>query len=750
MKDLNKYLKRWYWFAISIGVFVLLGFMFLLYIDPQYQITAAVLIQEDKKGETTLNETAFSDLNMFHTNKTADNETQKLLSIDLLTKVFKDLSLDTRYYINKTFKRKEVYLKSAPIKVNIVELTPLAYRDFTDIRLISNNTFELTSPIDGSKHNYSFGQQITNPYYTITITKTALYSTDNPHLSISFTDVVALAKSYNSLRLQITPVVKDANTLLLSVNDNIPQRGVDILNRLIYTYNKQSADHKTQLANETISFIDSRLKYLNNDLMNVESNVQQYKQNNSVTNIQSDAQDNLQKSGEYNQQLQAIQIQLNIVQSTENYLNESADQITLVPSTLGLQDETLVSLINRFNEQQQTYQQLLSTNQPNNPLVQNAKKQLTSLKESIQENLKSTKRSMLITRSNLEANLAKYEAKIRTVPVIETGIQQRDRDQLVKQNLFQYLLQKREETSLSLLATQPDASIIDSPNYDPNATKPKPMLIYLCAIIFGGLVPVVLLFVKEIINVKVEHVDDLSSFNEIKILGELCHINKKESIRITNDAHSSVTELFRYIRNTINGNYTNYSNQVLLVTSCIQNEGKTFTAINLGLSLSSISKKTIILEFDLRKPDLLKSLKIKPSIGISDYLNSDDVSVDSIIQASNISPDLFVIGAGTICNNPGELILDPKIGDLFIALRKRFDYIIIDTSPIGMVADALTLSPYTDSSIFVVRYNHTQKSHLKILKDIVENKKLKNPMLILNDAKVENLKSYVYGSNVYA
>lgn len=750
MKDLTKYLKHWYWFAISIVVFVALGYLFLQYIDPQYQITATVLIQEDKKGETTLNETAFSDLNMFHTNKTADNETQKLLSVDLLRKVFTDLSLGTKYYINKTFKRKEIYLRSAPIKVNVIKLTPFAYHDFTDIKILSNNTFELKSPIDGSKHTYSFGQLISNPNYTITITKTPTFTTENPDLSISFTDINLMAKSYNAIRLQITPVIKDANTLLLSINDNIPQRGIDILTQLIYTYNKQSADYKTQLANATITFIDGRLKYLSNDLTSVENNVQQYKQNNNVTNIQSDAQDNLQKSGEYNQQLQAIQVQLNIVQSTEDYLNQPADQVTLVPSTLGLQDVTLVSLINKFNDQQQVYQQLMVNNQPNNPLVLNLKKQLNALKESIQENLKSIKRSMLITRNNLEANLSRYEAKIKTVPAIETGIQQRDRDQTVKQNLFQYLLQKREETSLSLLATQPDASVVDSPNFDPTAPKPKPLLIYICAVIFGCIVPIGLLFIKELTNKKVENVDDLASFNNVKILGELCHINKKDQLRIINDAHSSVTELFRYIRNTLNANYYSYDNQVLLVTSSVQNEGKTFTAINLGKSLAAINKKTVILEFDLRKPDLLKSLKIKPSTGISDYLNSDDTSVDSIIESSTVSPNLFVIGAGTNCSDPGELILNPKVNELFASLRERFDYIIVDTSPIGMVADALNLSPYVDSSIFVVRYNHTQKSHLKILKDIVENKKLKNPMLILNDAKVENLKNYVYGSNVYA
>ena len=750
MKDLNKYLKHWYWFAISIGAFVALGYLLLLYFDPMYQITATVLIQEDKKGETTLNETAFSDLNMFHTNKTADNETQKLLSIDLLQKVFSDLSLDTRYYINETFKRKEIYIKSAPIKVEVIKITPLAYKDFTDIHLIDNNSFELTSPVDGVKHTYSFGQQISNPYYTVTITKTPLFTTDNRNLSIGFTDLNAMAKSYNLLRLQITPVIKDANTLLLSINDNIPQRGLDILNKLIYTYNKQSADYKTQLANATITFIDSRLKYLNSDLTSVENNVQQYKQNNSVTNIQSDAQDNLQKSGEYNQQLQAVEVQLNIVQSTEDYLNRSADQITLVPSTLGLQDVTLIALINKFNDQQQVYKQLLVNNQPNNPLVLNVKGQLNSLKQSIQENLKNMRRAMIITRDNLEANLSRYEAKIRTVPAIETGILQRDRDQLVKQNLFQYLLQKREETSLSLLATQPDASIIDSPNYDPNSPKPKPLLVYLCAIILGGIVPIFLLFVKEIVNKKVENVDDLAPLSNIKVLGELCHINKKESITITNEGRSSVTELFRYIRNTLNAGYYNYSNQVLLVTSCIQGEGKTFTAINLGMSLAAINKKTVILEFDLRKPDLLKSLKIKPSIGISDYLNSSNIAIDNIIQSSVVSPNLFVVGAGTDCKNPGELILNPKINELFMSLRDRFDYIIVDTSPIGMVADALSLSPYVDSSIYVIRYNFTQKSHLNILKDINENKKLKNPMLILNDAKVENLKNYVYGSYVYA
>ncbi|MDB5144690.1 MAG: capsular exopolysaccharide family [Mucilaginibacter sp.] len=750
MKLLTKYFKYWPWFAVSIGVFVILGYILLWYVDPVYQVTTTVLIQEEKKGENQLAQTAFSDLNMFHTNKSVDNETQVLLSVDLLQRAFSELSLNTKYYLNGTFKRKELYRTASPINVVVKKLTPEAYQGISDINIIDDDKFEMVSSVDNETHIYHFGETITTPKYTIQIVKGPAFSLANRNLSVSFTDIKAMAKSYHAVKLQISPVVKDANTLLIAVNDNLPQRGVDILTKLIETYNKISDQTKISLANATISFIDNRLKYLNSDLATVEQKVQQYKQNNNVTNSASDAQLSIEKAAEYGQALQAANVQLNIVGTIEDYMNKPDDQFTVVPSTLGIQDATLIALINRYNEIQLEYQRLLRNSKASNPLVLSTKEQLSSVKENIQENLKNIKSALLINRDNISRNLSRFESKIRTAPAIETGIQQRDRDQSVKQSLFQYLTQKREETSLSLLANQPDAKVVDSPNYDPNGGKPKAQLIYLTAFIIGSILPIFLLFAKETLSRKVEKVEDVNTITDLRILGELCHINKKESIKGINNSRSSMAELFRYIRTNLNFVQDGSYNQVFLVTSCVQGEGKTFTSLNLGRSLSSINKKTVILEFDLRKPDLLKSISLEQNLGISDYLNSNDIKVDSLLQPSNVSPNLFVIGCGTKSKNPGEMMLSPKIKELFIQLRLQFDYIIVDTPPVGLVADAFSLTPYVDSSIYVIRYNFTQKSHLSILKDIYDNNKLKNPMLVLNDAKANNIKSYVYGSYTYA
>ena len=456
----------------------------------------------------------------------------------------------------------------------------------------------------------------------------------------------------------------------------------------------------------------------------------------------------LQNAGEFNRQLSSVDIQRGVVASMESYVNKPGGQYEMVPSTLGLQDPTLSSLTEQYNTLQIERERILRTAEPGNPLVISINEQLAGLKSNISENLRNIKKGLNITRNNLQSNSSKFESQIRSAPSVERGLSERNREHGVKEGLYQYYLQKREETTLSVTATTPTSRVIDKPNYNSSPVSPKKSFIYMCAFILGFSIPAGAIFLKDFLNTKVQDVSDIEQISGVMILGELSHKENKDSLVISKSSRTTISELFRYIRTNLNYMTESSGNKVMLITSSMKGEGKTFFTINLGATLALVDKKVVLLEFDVRKPDLLKNLNLNSSLGLTNYLKNE-CALDDIIIASPTQPNLYVIGCGSVPENPAELLMNPRISDLFQELREKFDYVIIDTSPVGAVADAFSLASYADASIYVVRYNYTDKVQLNILKDIFENNKLNNPMIVLNDAKADGFKGYGYGGYGY-
>jgi tyrosine-protein kinase Etk/Wzc len=751
LKDIiEQYLKYWYVFLIAVVLSFAGIYIYLLSITPSYKVSSTLFIQEDKNGESSLKGTAFSDLNVFQTSKTVVNEMEILRSRDLLYKVFEELFLGVAYFKKGEFRDFELYGEELPIKITTHYLNKNAYlKDDFSITVLSDRSYRLK---DGKNSKIlNFGDKIKNKNYNIIVDKGPAFKVSSDPVKIKFKDILKVSEAYSLGLLKITPVAKDANTLVLSISDNLPKRGIDILTKLIEIYNQQNVNHKNITAINTINFIDERLKFLESDLSKVESNVETYKQENMVADMSMDAQMNVTKSGEYNQLLSESDIQLGRIRSLENYFNEnSVNQNNLVPSTLGINDHTLDGLVAKYNEIQLEKNRMLRTANPDNPLVQNLNEQLIRLKANIKENLSIIKKGNNIDRNNLLANASRFSSKIRSTPAIERGLLERSREQSVKANSYRYLLQKREEASLSLSTTIPTAQIVAKPAFDSIPVSPKKDIFYLGALLIGVGLPFGIIFLKNKLNTKVKDSADIELLTGVRILGELSHNGVKDNLIARNNRRSTISELFRYIRINLGFMTTDHPNKVIMVTSSTKGEGKTFFSINLGTTLSTLDKKVVILEFDLRKPDLLHKIGLKQNLGITDYMSSEDVFLDDIIRPSTLSPNLFVIGCGRIPENPSEILMDTQNYRLFEELKERFDYVIVDTSPVGLVADAFSLAGLADVSIYIVRYNYTDKYHLNILQDIYENKKLKNPMVVFNDAKRNEKHKYGYGSMEYA
>ncbi|MDQ0639470.1 tyrosine-protein kinase Etk/Wzc [Pedobacter sp. W3I1] len=745
-ETMTRFARNWHYFLISIMISMAAVYAFVYVTPPKYKVSSTLLISDDKNGAAMSNSTAFSDLNMFQTVKTVDNEIEILRSRDLIFKVLKKLNLETAYFKKEGIREKELYGKTSPLVVTAISLKNGAYARKINVSYLDEISYIIQDSLNTNIVKY--GDTINTKNYAIKINKGPAFKAEFGKIKLQFKNLYKMTEAYNLVSLKIVPVVKDANTITISLNDVVPQRGIDILNDLIETYNINNVNNKNTIARNTIKFIDNRLKYLVADLTGTEEDVESYKQQNRVTDVNMDAQMNAARSGEYNQLLETSSVQLRLLRSIENYFRGKQSQFNLAPSAMGLKDPILNSLISKFNDLQLERNRMLRTANAENPLVLNLNEQIASLKTNILENLSSIKQGFVIERNNLSANYSQFDNKIKSVPTIERGLLERSREQSVKSGLYKYLLQKREETALSLSATVPTSQVVDKPAYNTIPDSPKQPLLYLCGFIFGFFVPAGVIYAKGFFNNKVQDASTIE-LTGAKMLGELSHNLDKSTIVFQKDNRSTISELFRYIRMNLGLMSNNIENKVMLVTSSMKGEGKTFFSVNLATTLGMLDKKVVVLEFDLRKPDLLNKVGLQQTTGLTDYLIGESV-LDDIIKPTNVSENISVIGCGQSPENPAEVMMSPKMDLLFDELKERFDYIIIDTSPVGQVADAFSLAEYADVSIYLVRYNYTNKYQLAILKDICDNNKLKNPMVVFNDAKREKNQKYSYGGYGYA
>lgn len=737
------YLRYWYLFLLGPILGLGAAFLYLRYTTPLYEIKTSLLIKDEKNNPLASESGEFSGLSLLSPSKSLDDERIILKSQSLMQRVLTELELQTSYSVQGRVLNQEVYGDGQPIKVIINKLSPAAYDKALLIHIKDRNTFDLEE--GASRTTHKFGQQINKRYGVFTIITTPNISKENytKPIAIKFNDLEALAGAYAE-KLNVEPINAKTSVLALSMIDPVPQKGVDIMAKLISVYNKEAVEDKNLIAAKTLDFIDERLKYLTSELSGVEKNVENYKRRNELANVSSQAQQYIEEASENSKKVAELEIQYDVLESIQKYLKQEDGQYQLVPSSLNIQDPTLVGLITKFNELQMERERMLRTVEPSNPVVVSLNEQLINLRNNILENLRNIKNGLAITRRSLRAKSGQFGSQIQQVPVVERQLIEITRQQEIKQALYSYLLQKREESALSLAATVSNARTIDPPTYT-GPVAPKRTNIFLYSIIIGLFLPFAGIYLRNVLNNKIETLRDVEYATDTPILGEIARNKNGQPVIITEKNRTPVAEMFRLIRTNLQFFTLQKENKVILITSSMSGEGKTFFSINLATSLVSAGKKVVVVDFDLRKPSLLNDLGLAADAGVTNYLVSEATSLDDIIKPSKVMPDLFVIGAGPIPPNPGEIMMNPRVEQLLSHLKEHFDYIILDTAPVGQVADAFALAPHIDSTIYLVRYNYTRRDQLEIVNDIYHNRKLNSPMLVLNDAKPTAGYSYGYG-----
>ena len=742
---LAKYLKYWYLFLFGGILGLSAAYLYCLYYTvPQYSISSTILLKSDKGGSDA---GGLGDFNLIKSSKNINNEIEVLYSLSLMERVVRELGLSVSYLVEGRVNDIEVYGKKVPIKIIVSKFDSTAFGKTITLHLKSANTYQLEEE-SGTLSLFKFGQQVHRPYGSFTVvTANSFHFTDIPvgeKVKVVFQDIKQVAKHYNQA-LIINPVREEASVLSISLIDPVPEKGKNIINKLIEAYNQEGIEDKNLQAASTIDFLDERLKYITTELSEVEKDVEQYKRVNELTDVSSQATQYLTQASEYNSKLADWTIKIDILESLEKYISQGNNQYKMVPSTLAIEDPTLSGLIARFNELQLERERILKNAFPNNPLVLNINEQLEDLRINIKENLRNIKGSLVITINNFKANSGRYQTKIKNVPSMERELLEINRQQSIKQNLYLYLLQKREESSLSLAANISNSRIIDPAIATDYPVSPNKQTIYLMYLLLGLAIPFAGIFLKDMLNTKVQGRLDVEQLTSAPILGELIHNNTNETLVVKTGNRSPLVEMFRLIRAKLHFAAVDRENKTMLITSCMSGEGKTFFTINLGASLALTGKKVILLDLDLRNPQLSKEVGLAKGLGIANYLIGEITSINDIVKPVENHPGLFLISSGPIPPDPAELMMSPKLAHLINELKENFDHIIIDTAPIGMVADAFCLSPLIDSTVFLVRYNFTNKKQINYIETIYRNKELSHSMIVLNDAKYEKNYRYGYG-----
>ncbi|PRY90870.1 GumC family protein [Mongoliibacter ruber] len=754
----NKYRQKWYWFLLSVLVFGLSAVTFAYLSTSLYKVQSTLLLRDENKGTDFNTNALLPEMMGFSSTSSVENEAEVFRSEFLISKAINELNFYVSYYQNNgPLRWKEIYKNEVPITVTFIDKNEqFNQREMgLEISLLNDREFELQEG-KKDKRKYQFGQEIKNLYggFKIELNPDFYYEIsefkDTP-LKVVFHGDKLGRDIADDFEVQI--VNKLASVISLSIYNEHPQKGKDLLNKIIEIYNREAENEKNVIANNTISFIDEQLVGLTEELLKIENEAEQYKLRNAITDVGAEAQLFLNSTTANRQQLADLAIQIDVLESIESYMNQSGNEFETIPGTLTVVEPNLNELISSYNKLQQERERMLRTTQPTNPIVINISEQLASLRRSIIESIKQIKNGLQISKRSLETSSSQFQSRASRVPTIERELLDINRKQGIKQEHYLLLVQKREEAALTLAAASTGNSrIIDPPSSSEYPVKPNKKIIFGLSIIFGFGLPFGLIFIKDKWDEKIQYKSEVQKLTSVKILGELSRNPNKEPIAIAKSKRTMIAEQIRFIRTGLAFEIGNKKNQVILVTSGISGEGKTFFSLNLAISLGLAGKKAVILEFDLRKPALLKSLNLTSNKGLSDFLDSDkNTSLEEVLTNLDGQENVSLIGCGEIPENPSELMLNSRMEELIKKLKEKFDYVIIDSAPVGLVSDSFTLSTFADVSIFMVRYNFTTKDQLKTIEDIRKNKKFKNPMIVLNDAKLEMTYGYgeAYGKSYY-
>ena len=734
-KILRIIVEHWWWFVLGVAACTMLGVAYYLRKAPQWTTDASVVLRQKEGSGTSLD--ALSMLGLSG-NRAAEDEVVVLSSRGLLYQAIDALNLwdapskrgglrwegEFRHpaltidYLSLT--------EDAQIKPFVVKVKPTkkGYKVKTKMGFFHRSTTRVAD----------LSEPIETGVGTIRIHANRPLSTDTTY-RVAHSRRELVVAGYQK-KLSVTLHKKESNIIHISTQSPVPERDKALLHQMIEQYNLNAIVDKNMLATNTAAFINERLDIITKELGEAEEAVSDYKQQNNIADISTQANLFLHASSAEQRAMAEIETQLSLVEYIDEFLRDDTKRNSLIPSNIGLSDASLASGLTEYNALQLQRMRILRTATEDNPVIEQMNAQLASMRENIIETIGSVRESLKIRQRNLQAQDTKFNRQIQNAPEQQREYVRVVRQQQIKERLYVFLYEKREENALMLAATATPAKILDMPQRDVKSQSPKLTKLLLLCIILGLLIPAAILYILVLLNDTIDDAKEYEKRIKAPLLGQLVQNSRNAHIAIHEGESTVSAELFRLIRTNLRFVLPKEAkNPVILVTSSINGEGKSYVSCNTALSLAILGKKVVLVGMDIRKPMLTTYFGLKTKGHLTDYLAEPDVTVDDIIVPSGEHKNLDLVPCGTIPPNPAELLQTERVEELFAELRKRYDYIIVDTAPVALVSDTYQLDRVADMTIYVSRYKYTPSEMIDYLNNMIDQKRMHNVACVLNGVK---------------
>ncbi len=751
LKQVFKTILKYKFFIIFLTIVFTLGSAVFAYIKPNvYFSTATIEVQEEKKGfnSSALKE-AFSGGGV-----NVENEIEVFKSRFLANRAASYLNLDTRYFTINNYRQKEFY-QNSPFVVNKNFLDDMMYGKKFHLIPIDKDSFRLIiepkskwskagifhqlkvkpfEAVDLLSYNrvHKYNEKINTEWFNISIQKISEYT--NKKYQFLFVHKNSFSNYYENL--SVSQVSEFASVLRISIQDSVSSRAKDLINALFTAYKEQEKERKSEVANLSLDFIDAQLDEINKRLKTSEGKVENYKETNEVINLSEKATNISKKLTEYETQLQELSIEENILKNLQQYILSNHNLSGLTVGSVNFADPSIASLVKKLTDLSTQKETLLIDYTELHPDIEKMSKTISSLKRSIKTALKNNLRQIGQRKGSFKTLISKYSKSLETLPKQEKELTRLTRHFTVNEKVYSFLLEKRAETAILKSSTISNSRVLDSAINYPRAIKPKRMLIVLVGMILGIILGIVYTFLREFLNDTVKNTDEIERYSSIPIYG-VVPLNKNKK------TNNIFLESFRSIRTNLQFLPQTESSRVITVTSSVSGEGKTTIAAKMAEVIGQTDKKVVVLDLDMRKASVHKEFDVDNVLGLSNYLTGQKTLNEVIANTEQQNVDL--ITTGPLPPNPSELILTDKMKELIDKLKEKYDYIIIDTPPVGLVTDALILMNYADISFVLVRANYTRKEFIKNLDRLAKEHSHNHIGMILNGVEIGEKYGYGYG-----